>query len=317
MKLRLIRLSSDHIELEPRVLAIGKFDGVHRGHAAILARVVEVAARTGTRAGVLTFEPHPRDFFAVRGGERAVLPRVANLRDTVSLLQGAGIEQLLIQRFDEDFASMSAHEFIEGLMVRRLQVKHLLVGADFRFGHARRGDLALLAEAGRRHGFTLEIVPIREHAGARISSSSVRAALGVGNFELARQMLGRGWAVSGRLIAESGLRGQGVVAARFIGMRGSPLPQGMFAARVRFGMRTTLPGVLLIERAASHHGARARVIFPVAPVKLGEPNHVVLEDITEISPYMLAMPLRHAADSLSVPVHTSPRVNFSEYRDYV
>lgn len=319
--MKLFRHLSEHVPCEPRVLTIGKFDGVHRGHAAILARVAEVAAQSGARASVLTFEPHPRDFFAVKVTGASAQPRVASLRDTVFLLRLAQVEQMLIQRFDSAFASMSAEEFVRELLVKRLGVQHLLVGEDFRFGKERRGDLALLAKEGKRYGFTTETVPGLEYEGTRISSSAVRAALAEGNFSQAGRLLGRSWMVTGRLVVQPGLRepvAQGGVIAAFHGARRSPLPAGLFAVRVYCDAFPPLSGVLQIARPSTSSGIDARVILPTRPTGLAASVHATLECVAAITAQEFSVPTQHRADSSHL-VHdfSNHGFNLLGRRDYV
>jgi riboflavin kinase / FMN adenylyltransferase len=177
-------------------LTIGNFDGVHLGHQAMLRRVVAQArAASGVASCALTFEPHPREFFA----PQAAPARLTRLREKLELIAATGIERVHVARFDARFAALSAERFVEDVLVRGLRASWLLVGHDFRYGARRAGDFAALEEAARRHGFELEAMPEVTHAGERISSSSVRAALLAADFPRAERLLGRAYTLSGRV----------------------------------------------------------------------------------------------------------------------
>ncbi len=188
--------------LAPSALTIGNFDGVHRGHQAILEHVRQAAAQRALVPAVMTFEPHPREYFALKAQRPELAPtRISTLRDKLWGLAQGGIRQVLLQPFDAALAEMSASDFIETLLVRGLRARWLLVGADFRFGNHRQGDLALLREAGARHGFEVETLQdVTDPDGHRVSSSEVRTALAVGDLERARLLLGRPYAISGHVL---------------------------------------------------------------------------------------------------------------------
>jgi riboflavin kinase/FMN adenylyltransferase len=174
---------------------VGNFDGLHRGHRTMLARVVEQAKRTGMPGCVLTFEPHPREFFSP-GSAPA---RITRMRDKIELLAEAGMDRVHVARFDRSFASMQAARFIDDFLLRGLGVRWLLVGRDFRFGARRAGDFTMLEAHAARHGFDVEAMPDVTEAGERISSSAVRDALRDGDFPLAERLLGRPYTLSGRV----------------------------------------------------------------------------------------------------------------------
>ena len=145
-------------------LTIGNFDGVHRGHRTLVDRVIARAREAKLTSCVLTFEPHPREFFA---GEAAPA-RITRLRDKLDLLSQAGVERVHVARFDARFAALPAERFIEDVLVRGLGTRWLLVGRDFRFGARRTGDFATLQD----RGFTVEAMPDVEFDGKRVSSSA-------------------------------------------------------------------------------------------------------------------------------------------------
>ncbi|MCH8622133.1 bifunctional riboflavin kinase/FAD synthetase [Undibacterium sp. TS12] len=185
----------------PCALAIGNFDGVHLGHQALLARLRDAATRLGLEAAVMTFEPHPRAFFAQMMGDLSKAPtRIANLRDNMTSLQTAGVDRVIVEHFNAHFASLSPQDFIEKVLVDGLHVKWVMVGEDFRFGAKRAGDIATLAEAGARFGFTVETLPSVQNKGVRISSSAVRLALANADFDEAEALLGHPYYISGHVV---------------------------------------------------------------------------------------------------------------------
>lgn len=185
----------------PCALAIGNFDGVHLGHQALLARLRDAATRLGLEAAVMTFEPHPRAFFAQMMGDLSKAPtRIANLRDNMTSLQTAGVDRVIVEHFNAHFASLSPQDFIEKVLVNGLHVKWVMVGEDFRFGAKRAGDIATLAEAGARFGFTVETLPSVQNKGVRISSSAVRLALANADFDEAEALLGHPYYISGHVV---------------------------------------------------------------------------------------------------------------------
>jgi riboflavin kinase/FMN adenylyltransferase len=214
--------ASEHV-----ALTIGNFDGVHRGHQAMLARLVEAADDLRLPATVLTFDPHPREFFA----PHTAPPRLSTLRDKLEQFALQGVARVHIARFDARLAHLSATEFIEKVMVGALKTRWVLVGEDFRFGRARAGDLALLRAAART--FSVEAMPLVKRGEERLSSSAVREALARGDLEHAAEMLGRPYAISGH-VGHGDKRGRslGFPTANLILRRKPPL-SGIFAARVR------------------------------------------------------------------------------------
>lgn len=184
----------------PCALTIGNFDGVHRGHRALLARVKEAAAKLDVETAVMTFEPHPREFFAHLAGDEARAPRrIANLRDKLQALATCGVDRVIVEHFNASFAAQPPERFIEDVLVNGLHAKWLIVGDDFRFGAKRAGDFAMLQEAGRHFGFDVVALPSVMHGDARVSSSAVRAALEEGDFGRAQELLGHPYAISGHV----------------------------------------------------------------------------------------------------------------------
>ena len=178
------------------VLTIGNFDGVHRGHQALLAKLTAKARATGLPASVLTFEPHPREYFAHENRPR----RLTSLREKIQLLAAQGVDRLYIGRFNARFASLTAEQFIDDILIRGLGVRDLMIGDDFRFGKGRKGDFAMLQHAGQTSGFTVEAMHTLVHEGERVSSSAIREALADGDMPHAARLLGRPYSISGRVM---------------------------------------------------------------------------------------------------------------------
>ena len=185
-------LRSEHVGC---VLTIGNFDGVHRGHQAVLSRLQEQAVQLGLPSCVMVFEPQPLEFFA---REKAPA-RLSRLRDKYEAIAALNIDRLLCVKFDHVFAELTAAEFIEQILVRKLAVRFLVIGDDFRFGLQRRGDFALLVEAGRQYGFQVLSTDTLLHDQQRVSSTLLREALREGRLEDVTQMLGHPYTITGRV----------------------------------------------------------------------------------------------------------------------
>jgi len=233
----------------PIGLTIGNFDGVHRGHRAMLARLVEKARELKLPCSVLTFEPHPREYFAPASAPA----RLTRLREKLELLAEAGVERTHVLRFGAQLAALTADRFIDEVLIGGLGVRWLLVGRDFRFGAKRTGDFALLESAARRgsgaKGFGLEAIGDVLQAGQRISSSSVRAALAAGELAGAARLLGRDYSMSGRVAHGERLgRSLGFPTANIVLRRRPPLA-GIFVVEVELEeTRTVLRGVASVGR---------------------------------------------------------------------
>jgi riboflavin kinase/FMN adenylyltransferase len=180
---------------QPCVLTIGNFDGLHLGHQALLKLLADRAGERGLPASVLTFEPHPREFFSPQDAP----PRLTSLREKLLLLGDNGVDHAHVQRFNTRFSSLNAEAFIQSILVHGLKARHLLIGDDFRFGACRNGDFALLQAAGRAHGFGVEAMPTLSVAGERASSSAVRKALEAGELGYAARLLGRPYSIAGQV----------------------------------------------------------------------------------------------------------------------
>lgn len=182
-------------------LTIGNFDGVHRGHQAMLALLISEAKHRGLPSCVMTFEPHPRDYFAARAGQPDAAPaRIATLRDKLGELERCGIEQTVVLRFDARFAAQSPQAFVDDVLVRGLGTRYVLVGDDFRYGAKRAGDYATLDAAGQAAGFDVARMNSYEVHGLRVSSSAVREALAAGDMAQVATLLGRPYSISGHVV---------------------------------------------------------------------------------------------------------------------
>lgn len=216
------------------VLTIGNFDGVHRGHQALLAQAQALARAHNQPLAVMTFEPTPREFF---GGDAAP-GRISPLRDRLRLLEEQGVARVLLQGFHQRFAAWSAEDFVDELLVRRLGARALLVGDDFRFGARRAGDLALLRARGEQHGFAVHSLDTVCVDALRCSSTAVREALGQADLARAAGLLGRPYSMSGRVRRGLQLgRKLGMPTANVTLRRRPALRLGVYAVWARLGSR--------------------------------------------------------------------------------
>jgi riboflavin kinase/FMN adenylyltransferase len=222
------------------VATIGVFDGVHLGHQRILRRVLDEAAQRRLASLVFTFEPTPREYFSTASPPA----RLTRFREKFAVLAGLGIAWLFCPRFDARLEALEPAAFIEELLVSRLRVRHLVVGDDFRFARQRAGTIAELREAGARRNFTVEQVGSVVADGIRVSSTAVREALAAGDMEHARRLLGRHYAMTGRVVGGARLgKALGMPTANVnLCRRLSPVA-GIFAARVGGLGESLLPGV--------------------------------------------------------------------------
>ena len=209
----------------PVALTIGNFDGVHRGHQAMLARLIDAAEDLGLPPAVMTFEPHPREFFAPAGAP----PRLSTLRAKLDLFRAYGVAITYVARFNARLASLTAGEFVTDVLENGVSAHWVLVGDDFRFGRGRQGDLALLRATAR--GFSVEAMRTVEVAGERASSTAVRDALAKGDLARAAALLGRNYAISGH-VGHGDKRGRGLgFPTANIALRRTPPLTGIFTVR--------------------------------------------------------------------------------------
>lgn len=258
------------------VATIGNFDGVHLGHQAVLGQLAEAAGRLNLPTVVITFEPQPQEYF----GAAAETPRLTRLREKLQALRRYSVDRVLCLPFNRRLAQLSAEAFIHQLLVNGLAVKYLVVGDDFRFGHQRRGDFAMLKRAGNESGFQVVTMHSFEVDGTRVSSTRVRQALAQGDMRTAEKLLGRSYRMSGR-VARGDQRGRqlgwptanihlhrqatpvrGVFAVEMFGIAGEPV-----AGVANVGVRPTVDGtrclleVHLFDFDADIYGAHVEVVF--------------------------------------------------------
>lgn len=177
------------------VATIGNFDGVHLGHQVVLNQLKNKAKQLNVSSLVIIFEPQPQEFFS-----HSIVPaRLTRLREKLLALQRDGIDYVLSLRFNEQLAALSAEQFIHSILVDKLAIQHLVVGDDFHFGKERQGNFSTLQSSGQQYGFTVENWQTFIFDGERVSSTRIRNALVNGNFEAAKQLLGRPYTLVGRV----------------------------------------------------------------------------------------------------------------------
>ncbi|MCB1741353.1 MAG: bifunctional riboflavin kinase/FAD synthetase [Gammaproteobacteria bacterium] len=224
-----------------RVVTIGNFDGVHRGHQRILAELRALARRQDMQCLLVTFEPHPRELLRP---EQAPA-RLTRLGEKLRLLRAEGLENVLVLRFDQSMARLDPERFVMEILVGALDTRHLLIGDDFHFGHRGLGNFELLRQLAERGNYALSRQSTVAMQCARVSSSRIRAALEDGDFDTAAELLGRDYSVSGRVTHGQRLgRTIGFPTANLpLRRRVSPL-RGVFAVKVRIeGFDTVIPAV--------------------------------------------------------------------------
>jgi riboflavin kinase/FMN adenylyltransferase len=177
------------------VIAIGNFDGIHVGHRRLVETAIGLGAAAGRPSAVLTFEPHPRKFFAPDRPMFRLTPEPVKL----TILEKLGLDGVFVRRFDAKLAATGAAEFVSGLLRDELHIAAVAVGHDFHFGRGREGTPAMLADLCRQHGIHCELVPAVAHQGRAVSSSAIRAALAAGDVLLANALLGYRWFVEGEV----------------------------------------------------------------------------------------------------------------------
>ena len=226
------------------VVAIGNFDGVHLGHQALVAAVLAETARGGGVPTVLTFEPHPREWLALRGEGGAPPARLQRLREKAVVLEQQGIRRLVVARFNDRLRRQTPQEFVDGMLVEALRARHVVVGEGFRFGHRGAGTVAFLQQAGVAGQFTVQAVRLATVEGVAASSTAVREALDAGDMPRAARLLGRPYAVTARVQRGKQLgRTLGYPTLNLrLQRRRVPLG-GIFAVRVTGGGLSHWPGV--------------------------------------------------------------------------
>ncbi|MES1981931.1 MAG: bifunctional riboflavin kinase/FAD synthetase [Pseudomonadota bacterium] len=224
---------------QPVALTIGNFDGVHRGHQALLQQLKAAAQMRGLPTAVLVFEPHPREFFTP---EQAPA-RLTSMREKLELFAQFGMDRVHVCRFDKKFAQMGAADFIHALSLE-VGAKFVLIGDDFRFGTARSGDFGLMEKIGAEHGMVVQAMHSVRQDGIRISSTAVRAALAEGRLDVAQSYLGRPYSISGRVVHGDGLGKQlGFATANIQLDHNRPPLSGIFVVRVQGDDMPPMQGV--------------------------------------------------------------------------
>ena len=243
---------------EPCALAIGNFDGLHLGHQALLVKLLETAKQQKLKSAVMTFEPHPREFFMPAQAPA----RLTSLREKLERFADAGVEIVYLCRFDKKFAALSSEDFLEKILLRSVNAKAVLVGEDFRFGAGRRGGIADIANAGLNlislpQVNSLEVNSIESSVQQRVSSTRVRDALAAGQLQVAKGLLGRAYSISGKVVRGAQLgRKLGFPTANVHMRHERPALTGVYAVKLdglegvaNLGVRPTVSGVpkLLLE----------------------------------------------------------------------
>ncbi len=235
------------------VATIGNFDGAHLGHQAVFRHLLREGERRALPATVISFEPHPLEFFS----PQAAPARLTRLREKLSVLESAGIQRVMLLEFNARLAAMSAEAFIQQILIGGLGIEYLLVGDDFRFGQGRAGDITLLQEAGQRHGFEVDSMDTVAVEHERISSTRIREALAHGDLELTRRCLGRPYRICGRVVYGD-RRGHSIgFPTANIGLhrKASPL-HGVFAVQAHGLGEQPVPGVANIGNQPTVDGDR-------------------------------------------------------------
>ena len=240
----------------PCVLTIGNFDGVHRGHQAMVAELHRIATTLSVPAQILTFEPHPMEFLA---GANAP-PRLQRFREKMAGLAHYDVKQVVCARFGERLSRYDPQAFIDRVLVGQLRVRHLLVGDDFRFGHQGAGTFATLSHAGERLGFGVSRVDTVQVRGARVSSTRVRQALASGEMDLVNELLGRRYSVCGRVQHGQQLgRTIGFPTANISSRRNRFAVSGVYAVRVSGAGLKAQPAVANVGRRPTVGGIEERL----------------------------------------------------------
>lgn len=239
------------------VLAIGNFDGCHLGHRKILATVAKQAADRNCLSGVLTFSPHPEKVF-----RSEAINMIQTLDQRLAGIAGFGLDLVLVAPFNANLARLSGRDFVHKILVKKLKVRSVVVGPDFRFGKGRRGDVAALRKFGRRLWFDVIVVPPVRKKSLVVSSSAIRELLKLGHVGAANQLLGRPYAIAGHVVRGSARgRGLGFPTAN-IETPNEIVPQGVFVAAIEIDGKS--------RRALTNVGSRPT--FGGDPGRTGRPT---------------------------------------------
>ena len=249
--IRIIRHLPAHPALAASALTIGNLDGVHLGHLAMLKHVVDAAAERALSPTVLTFNPHPKAYFASTRASAPHAPlQINSLREKITRMTNAGIKQIALLPFDQAMASMAPDAFVEHLLFGQLNMRWLMVGPDFRFGHRRAGDITLLEQMSKSLGFELAVLSeVVDARGQRISSSQVRDAMQRGDMPGVRELLGTPWRVTGHVIHGKKLgRTLGFPTLNLKVSDNTAARFGIYVVRVHGLADTPLPGIASLGR---------------------------------------------------------------------
>lgn len=251
-----MRLAHDYSELGgggagPRVVSIGNFDGVHVGHAAVLAQARQEADARGCELAVLTFEPHPAELFAADGPRL----RLADPALKASLLEARGVDLALFQRFDAAFAALPAAAFAVEVLAGAMRAASVVVGEGFRFGAGREGDFPALCGLGARLGFAVRAAPLVIDGGEGVSSTRIRRALLDGDVAAARRLLGRPYEIRGEVVRGRGEgRGLGFPTLNLAGVEVLVPAPGIYAAECEAGGARRGAAAYVGDRPTLGHG---------------------------------------------------------------
>jgi riboflavin kinase / FMN adenylyltransferase len=236
------------------VVTIGNFDGIHIGHQALLNKIKDKAAALQVPSMVITFEPLPKEFFRPDNP----VPRLTRWREKFTLLSQYGIDRVLVVHFNDKFAHVTAHDFVEKILHHGLDVKHVIIGDDFRFGYQREGSFSFLKTAGQGYGFTVEDMPSVVVNNERVSSTLVRDALVRADHDLAAKLLGRAYTMQGRVV-HGHKRGRtiGFPTANIYLHRAVTPVKGVYAVRMHGMGETALPGVANVGVRPTIGGTRS------------------------------------------------------------
>lgn len=263
-------------------VTIGNFDGVHVGHAAMIARVCAAAAPDKLATCALTFEPHPREVFTPENAPT----RLTSLREKLELLAGLGLDRTHVERFTRKFAGLAPEAFVEQVLVRTLRARWVMVGEDFRFGARRAGDVAVLKALGKSHGFEVETMSTVMQDGVRVSSSAVREALTAGQLPHAARLLGRNYSISGRVVHGDKLgRTLGFATANIQLKHNRPPLNGIFAVRLHGAGPAARDAVASLGVRPTVKAAGARAVLEVHVFDFNEDlygRHVRVEFVEKI-----------------------------------
>src|SRR5271157_384698 len=217
------------------VVTIGNFDGVHLAHRKLLERVVEVSRPLGAVATAITFEPHPIKFLSPAHAPKILTP----FSRKASLIAGSGIDLLVVLPFNRELAHLSPLEFVRNILVRPLHTVAIHVGPNFRFGYRQAGDVEILEELGRQEGFKVEVLPLLEVRGQKVSSTRIRELLVEGRVHLANRLLGRSFSAYGPIVAGMGVGHKHTVPTLNLAPVEEQLPKiGVYVTRTKVGDRS-------------------------------------------------------------------------------